>query len=300
MKDVVIVGGGPAGLAAALVLGRAMKHATLFDAGEPRNAASDHVHGYFGRDATPPAELRAIGRAELARYPTIEIRDEPVTKIVSAQHPDSHGPRFLVNDKVEARRILLACGLVDELPDLPGLRECWGKSVLHCPYCHAYECRGQRFGFLPRTGAELEFPLLLRGWTEDLTVFANGVPLDDELRRDYASANVRVDERRVLALRAEGRKLQAVVVEGGEVPCDDLFIHPTQTQVPVVAALGLRMFDENSVWVDEHAETSVPGIYAAGDLITPIHNAQLSAAAGVGAAMKLNTALTKAIMRENR
>jgi thioredoxin reductase len=291
MRDVVIVGGGPAGLAAALVLARAVKHVTVFDAGEPRNAASDHVHGYFGRDGTPPQALRAIGRAELARYPTVEIIDEPVTKIESG---------FLVNGTLEARRILLACGLVDQLPDLPGLAECWGKSVLHCPYCHAYECRGQRFGFLPRTAQELEYPLLLRGWTEDLTVFSNGIALDAETRRDYAAANIRVDERSVRAVRAEGRKLKAVVVEGGEVECDDLFVHPTQTQVPVVAALGLRMYDENSVWVDEHAETSIPGIYAAGDLITPIHNAQLSAAAGVGAAMKLNTALTKEMMRENR
>jgi thioredoxin reductase len=298
MRDVVIVGGGPAGLAAALVLGRAVKHVTLFDGGEPRNAPSDHVHGYFGRDGTPPAKLRELGRAELAQYPTIEVRDELVTTI------DQAPSGFLVNKTVEARRILLACGLADELPDLPGLRECWGKSVLHCPYCHAYECRGRRFGFLPRSGAELEFPLLLRGWTEDVTVFANGVALADDLRRDYAAANIRVEERRVLAIRAEGRRLQAVVVEGGEVPCDDLFIHPTQKQVPIVAALGLRMFDENSVWVDEHAQTSIPGIYAAGDLITPIHNAQLSAAAGVAAAMKLNTALTKALVkapvRENR
>lgn len=288
MRDVVIVGGGPAGLAAAIVLGRAVKNVTLFDAGEPRNAASAHVHGYLGRDGTPPAELRAIGRAELAQYPNVEIRDELVTTIE---------PGFVVNGTLEARRILLACGLVDELPDLPGLRECWGKSVLHCPYCHAYECRGRRFGFLPRTDEELEFPLLLRGWTDDLTVFAHGFEVD---REDYARAGIRIDERRVLAVRHEGRQLRAVVVEGGEVPCDDLFVHPTQTQVPVVAALGLRMFDENSVWVDEHAETSIPGIYAAGDLITPIHNAQLSAAAGVGAAMKLNTALTKALLRENR
>jgi thioredoxin reductase len=288
MRDIVIVGGGPAGLAAALVLGRAVKHVTLFDAGAPRNAASAHVHGYFGRDGTPPSELRAIGRAELASYPTIEVRDEPVTTIE---------PGFVVNGSLHTRRILLACGLVDELPALPGLAECWGKSVLHCPYCHAYECRGRRFGFMPRTDEEREFALLLRGWTDDLVVFSNGLSLD-AVRDDYDRAGIRIDDRRVLSLRHEARKLQAVVVEGGEVELDDLFIHPTQRQVPIVAALGLRMFDENSVWVDEHAETSIPGIYAAGDLITPIHNAQLSAAAGVGAAMKLNTALTKARWKE--
>lgn len=290
MRDVVIVGGGPAGLAAAVVLGRAVKTVTLFDAGTRRNAASEHVHGYFGRDGTPPPELAKIGRAEIANYPTIEIRDEPVTRI---------DPGFVVNGTLEARRILLACGLVDELPDLPGLAECWGKSVLHCPYCHAYECRGRRYGFMPRTTEELEFALLLRGWTDDLVVFGNGCPLES-VREDYAAANIRIDERRVTAVRHEGRRLRAVVVEGGEVELDNLFVHPTQKQVPIVASLGLKMFDQNSVWVDEHAQTSIPGIYAAGDLITPIHNAQMSAAAGVGAAMKLNTALTKALVREKR
>jgi thioredoxin reductase len=295
LRDVVIVGGGPAGLAAALVLGRSRKQVTLFDAGEPRNAAAEHVHGFMSRDGVTPHELRAVARAELAQYPSVEVRDARVLAI-------EKGAPFVVRSErgeLEARRIMLCAGLIDDLPALPGLAACWGKSVLHCPYCHGWECRDARYGFLPRTEKELEFALLLRGWTDDLIVFANGVSLDDETRRDYDRAKIRVEERHVLGVRAEGRALRAVEVVGGEVERDNLFVHPMQRQTEVVAALGLRMYDENSVWVDEHSETSVPGIYAAGDLITSIHGAMLAAAAGTAAAYKLNTALTKALLREN-
>lgn len=294
LRDVVIVGGGPAGLAAALVLGRSRKHVTVFDAGTPRNAASEHVHGLWTRDGTPPDELRAIAHAELAKYPTVEVALARVQTIATST------PFRVTTERgtVDARRILLCTGLVDQLPRLPGIDACWGKSVLHCPYCHAFECSEKRFGFLPRDGNELEFALLLRGWTEDLVVFTHGIAIDD-VRADYERANIRVDDRRVTGLVADGRQLRAVEVEGGQVPLDNLFVHANQRQTDVVAALGLRMFDENSVWVDEHSETSIKGIYAAGDLITPIHGAMLAAAAGTGAAYKLNTALTKALLREN-
>jgi len=295
LRDVVIVGGGPAGLAAALVLGRSRKQVTVFDAGVPRNAASEHVHGFLSRDGTPPDELRAIARAELARYPTVEVIDARVTAIASAT------PFRVTHERgvLDTRRIMLCVGLVDELPALPGIEACWGKSVLHCPYCHAYECREKRFGFLPRTDTELEFALLLRGWTDDLVVFTNGVAID-EARADYARAQIRIEERRVVGLVAEGRELRGVEVEGGQVPLDNLFVHPTQRQTTLVKSLGLRMFDENSVWVDEHGETSMPRVYAAGDLITPIHGAVLAAAAGTAVAYKINTLLTKEMMRENR
>lgn len=294
LRDVVIVGGGPAGLAAALVLGRSRKRVTLFDAGAPRNAASEHVHGFLSRDGMPPHELRAIARADLAKYPTVEIVDARVQSISTST------PFRVTSERgvVETRRILLAAGLVDELPALPGMTECWGKSVLHCPYCHGYECRDQRFGFLPRIDTELEFALLLRGWTDDVVVFSHGVAID-AVRADYERANIRVEDRRVVGLAHEGRQLRGVRVEGGEVPIHSLFVHPKQRQTDLVKSLGLRMFDENSVWVDEHSETSVKGIYAAGDLITPIHAAMLASAAGAGAAFKLNTALTKALLREN-
>lgn len=295
-RDVVIVGGGPAGLAAALVLGRSRKHVTVFDANEPRNAVSSHVYGLFGRDGIPPADLRRIAREQLMRYPTVEVLDARVLAIGPA-------PPFVVRTElgeVEARRILLATGLVDELPALPGLRACWGHTVLNCPYCHGWESRDERDGAWLRSPKELDFPLLLRGWTDDVIVFLDGRPLDDATREDYARAGIRTDPRRVLGVRAEGTRLRAVQLEDGEVERDRLFLHPHQRQVPLVAALGLRMHDSKSVWIDEHAQTSVRGIFAAGDLVTSIHGATLAAASGTDAAYKLNTLLTKDLVRENR
>ena len=286
--DVVIVGGGPAGLAAALVLGRSRKRVLLFDDGEPRNAVAQHVHGLFARDGVGISELRQIARAELAEYRSVEIVDARVTTI------ECSGKGFVVHGPVSypTRVILLACGLRDELPDVPGLAALWGRSVLHCPYCHAWECREKRFGFMPRSTKELEFALLLRGWSDDVIVFANGIAIDRDTRRDYERAKIAIDERRIVALRGEGDKLRAVQVEGGEVARDILFATAKQHQSPLVAALGLRMHDENSLYVDGY-ETSLPGIYAAGDLITPIHGATLAAAAGTAAAYKINIMLTK-------
>ena len=291
-RDVVIVGGGPAGLAAALVFGRSRKRVTLFDDGTPRNAVAQHVHGLFARDGVPIPELRAIGRAELAAYPSVEVRDARVTAI------EPSGGAFLVHagEPLTARVILLATGLVDELPRVPGIEPLWGRSVLQCPYCHAWECRDRRFGFMPRTTKELEFALLLRGWTDDLIVFPNGLEIDEHTRRDYARGKVQIDERRVTGLRGDGDRLLAVRVDGGEVARDVLFVTPTQRQTSIVASLGLRMYDENSVFVDTRAETSIPGIYAAGDLTVPIHGAALAAAAGTAAAYKINTMLTKQLV----
>ena len=291
-RDVVIVGGGPAGLAAALVFGRSRKRVTLFDDGSPRNAVAQHVHGLFARDGVPIPELRAIGRAELAAYPSVDVRDTRVTSI------ERSGGGFLVHAEgpLTARVILLATGLVDELPLVPGIEPLWGRSVLQCPYCHAWECRERRFGFLPRSTKELEFALLLRGWTDDVIVFPDRLDIDGDTRRDYERAKVRIDERRVTGVRGDGDRLLAVRVEGGEVERDVLFITPVQRQTAIVASLGLRMYDENSVFVDERAETSVPGIYAAGDLTVPIHGATLAAAAGTAAAYKINTMLTKQLV----
>ena len=290
--DVVIVGGGPAGLAAALILGRSRKRVLLFDDGVPRNAIAKHVHGLFGRDGVAIDDLRQIARAELKKYSSVEVIDARVTAI------ERSGKGFLVHaaGAHTARVILLACGLRDELPDIPGLAPLWGRSVLHCPYCHAWECREKRFGFMPRSVKEFEFPLLLRGWSDDVIVFSNGMEIDRDTRRNYDRAKISVDERRILALRCEGDDLRVIQVEGGEVERDILFATAKQQQSPLVKSLGLRMYDENSVYVDEHCQTSVPGIYAAGDLITPIHGATIAAAAGTAAAYKINTMLTKRLV----
>lgn len=292
LYDVVIVGGGPAGLSAALNLGRARKRVLLCDAGERRNAAAVHVHGFVTRDGTPPAEFRRIGRAQLAAYPNVEIRDEHVESIAGERD------EFRVDlgtEQVDARRILLCVGMIDELPELEGFAELWGHAIVQCPYCHAWEAQDRRFGYLATNPEMLRFPLLLRGWTADVVVFTDArFEVPSELRTQLIDAGVRVEERPLARLIADGDRLTGVeLADGDSLACEVLFAHPRQRQVEVVRSLGLALDSGGFVEVDPvHRETSIPGIHAAGDLITPMQSAVLAAASGALAAAMLNHALT--------
>ncbi len=288
--DVVIIGGGPAGLSAALNLGRGRKRVLLCDSGPRRNAAAEQIHGFVTQDGTPPTEFRRIGRRQLETYPNVEARDVAVEEI--------RGERGafqvrLSTGQVEARRILLCTGMIDELPDLEGFRELWGGAIFQCPYCHGWEVQDRRFGFLTPSADRLEFAFLLRGWTGDLTVLTGGgYDVPPEIRTRFDRAGIRVEERPITRLSGADGHLQSLeFATGGPLPLDVLFAHPPQRQVALVQALGLALDAAGYVKVDEQ-QTSVPGIYAAGDLTTPKQSATLAAAAGVQAAAVLNHELT--------
>jgi thioredoxin reductase len=289
--DVVIVGGGPAGLSAALMLGRAQRSVVLFDAGPPRNAAAERMHNFVTRDGTPPAEFRRIAREQLRPYASVEVRDARVDAI--APEGASFRVRTAAGD-LEARRVLLCVGMIDDLPDLPGYRELWGKSLFICPYCHAWEERDRAFGYLVPAASWLEWPLFLKNWTRDIVAFTNAAfPVPDDLREKLARAQVRIEERRVVGLRHSGGRLSAVELEGGAaIPRDVLFVRPPQRQTPLVSSLGLALDDQGFVRVDAHGQTSIPGLHAAGDLTTMMQGALMAAAAGAQAAAMLNHALT--------
>ncbi|WP_224245405.1 NAD(P)/FAD-dependent oxidoreductase [Hyalangium gracile] len=295
--DVVIVGGGPAGLAAALMFGRARKRALLCDAGSPRNAAAEHIHSFVTRDGTPPAEFRRIAREQLRPYASVEVRDTRVDTI------EKQGERFAVrlgSETVSARRVLLCSGLVDELPPLPGLRDLWGKSVFVCPYCHGWEVRDRAFGYLVPAAQWLEWALFLKSWTKDVIAFTDGAfPVPAEAREKFERAGVRIEERRVIGLRSNGEGLAAVQLEGGsEVARDVLFIRSPQRQTALVASLGLELDEQGFVRVDAHYQTSVSGIHAAGDLTTLLQGALAAANAGTTAAAMMNHALTMELVAE--
>lgn len=286
MFDIVIIGGGPAGLAAALNLGRARKSVLLCDSGPRRNAAARQVHGFVTQDGTPPAEFRRIGRQQLEPYSSVEVRDVPVLEI--------RGERGafevrLSTGSVQARRILLCTGMIDELPDIEGFRELWGHSIFQCPYCHAWEEQDRRFGFLAPSPDLLDFALLLRGWTSDVTVLTDGrFAVPSEVRARLDGAGVGVEERRIARLTGSAVEL----ADGTLLPLDVLFARPPQRQVALVQALGLALDSGGYVVVDDSRQTSIPGIYAGGDLITPVQSATLAAASAVLAAARLNHELT--------
>jgi thioredoxin reductase len=291
LYDVVIAGAGPAGLSAALMLGRARKRVLVCDAGPPRNAAATHVHGFLTRDGTPPAEMRRIGREQLAPY-GVEVRDD---QAVSIEGERDCFRVALASGGVEARRVLLCVGMIDDLPALPGYRELWGKSIFVCPYCHGWEVRERPFGCLLPSAAWVDYALFLRGWTSDVLVFTDGrFEVPPEMRERLARAGLGLDERRIRRL-VGSEHLEAVEMEdGARVARDALFARPPQRQTALVQESGVALDEQGFVKVNEQKQTSRAGVYAAGDLTTMQQGALFSAAAGAQAAAMINHELTLA------
>jgi thioredoxin reductase len=294
MYDVVIAGGGPAGLSAALYLGRARKRVLLCDTGPARNAAATHVHGFLTRDGTPPAEMRRIGREQLAPYGT-DVREVPLEEVRG--EAGDFTVRLGDGSEVRARRLLLCTGMIDEPMDVPGYRELWGQAIFQCPYCHGWEVQDRAWGCLVTKPELVDFGVFLRGWSRQVTVFTDGrFAVPAEARARMVAAGVGLEERRIAALvRADTPepRLEAVELEGGvRVPCEVIFTKPNQRQPAIVARLGLELGEQGFVRVDEQMRTSRPGVYAAGDLTTMLQGAIVAASAGCMAATMLNHQLT--------
>ncbi|NGO72418.1 NAD(P)/FAD-dependent oxidoreductase [Streptomyces boncukensis] len=298
--DVLVAGGGPAGLGGALQLGRARRSVLVADAGHPRNAPAGGVHAYPGREGAPPAELLADAREEVSAYGVRTVR-----AAVVAAKPDDGGFLAELDDgtAVRARRLLVATGLVDELPDVPGLAELWGTDVLHCPYCHGWEVRDQPVGILAtdRTGPlAVHQALLWRQWSDDITLFLHTAadPDDEQFERLAARGVAVVDgEVRGLERDAAGR-LSGVRPAGGPVlPCRALVVPPQFTvRSPLFASLGLEPVERDMggtplgtvLPTDATGRTPVPGVWAAGNVVDPSAQVIGAAAAGVHAGAMIN------------
>ncbi|HSL10705.1 MAG TPA: NAD(P)/FAD-dependent oxidoreductase [Actinomycetota bacterium] len=268
--ECVIVGGGAAGLSAALVLGRARRRILVVDAGEQSNRPAEGIGGLLGHDRRPPDELFRVGRAELSAYPSVVFRAARVAAAVD------RGTTFDVElddgSREPTRTLLLATGMDYELPDIPGVRERWGGSVFHCPFCHGWEVRDRRLGVLDRSDRVVERAVLLRSWSDDVTVYADGpLELDPHDRGRLARAGIAVDERVVAGLRGSGQRLDAIAFDdGSERGCEALLVpSPLRQRSPLAADLGVGVVDPSSprgpLAVDRMFRTSVPRVYAAGD-----------------------------------
>ncbi len=293
--DVVIIGGGPSGLQAALTLGRARKRILLCDGGPRRNAAAEQLHNFVTRDGTPPTEFRRVAREQLASYQNVEVRDARVDAVSG----EKGAFRVTLGDReLEARRILLCTGMVDEPLPIEGFRELWGHAIVQCPYCHGWEARGRRWGYLARpeqASRFLPFASQLRGWTDDVVIFSDArFEVPEAARLQLEAAGVRIETAAITRLVANGGELEALeLANGARVPCELLFVHPPQRQTELVNQLGLALDDEGFVTVDPmRRETSVPGIYAAGDLASPMQAALAAAASALQAAAIINVELS--------
>jgi thioredoxin reductase len=287
--DVVIIGGGAAGLSAALVLGRARRRVAVVDAGAPRNAPAAHMQGYLSRDGMPPSELLATGRAEIAAY-GVELINGTVNQIEPGFCVHLHDGRAL-----DARRLLVATGVTDRIPDVPGVREHWGRDLLPCPYCHGWEVRDQPLAVLGSNTGSILHAQLIRQWSDDVIYFAHTQEPTPTETIELEARGIRIVHGEVTRLVVEDDSLTGVELADGQVIARSaVFVRPdiTPHDDDLLATIGCDLDATGFAIVDPSGRTSVPGVWGAGNAIDP--RAQVITAAGQGsaAAIAINNDLT--------
>jgi thioredoxin reductase len=293
--DVVVVGGGAAGLSGALMLARVRRSVVVIDAGAPRNAPAAGVHGLLAADGIRPAELLERGRAEVRRYGGQVVAGE-----VTTAARDTEGFTMALADgrSVRARRLLVATGLVDELPDVPGVRERWGRDVVHCPYCHGWELRDQAIGVLASGPMSTHQALLFRQLSDDVTYFTHTMPPNHEQAEQLAAGGIRVLDGEVASLEVVKDRLTGVRLCDGTVVDRDAPVVSTRmvARAGFLAALGLRPTEHPSglgehLPADPTGRADVPGVWVAGNVTDLAAQVGASAAAGALAAAQINADL---------
>jgi thioredoxin reductase len=292
--EVVIVGGGPAGLSAALILGRCRRRVVVFDSGDYRNAVAHASHGFLTRDGVPPDELRRLGREELGRYPTVTLRRERV--VDAARVVDGFVVTLEGGAQVACRKLLLATGLVDALPEVEGVRELYGERVFHCPYCDGFEVADQPLvvhGIGDRCGGA--YALLMTQWSRQVVLMSHGPSqLTEPMRVALRARGVELAERRFRRLRRAGDGVAVALVDGARRLCRALFFDLVASQRSDLAErLGADFDERRGVCVDRHEATRVPGLYVAGDASRDALQSIVAAGEGCSAAVAINQALAR-------
>jgi thioredoxin reductase len=293
--DVVIAGAGPAGLSAALVLGRACRSVLICDTGTPRSWASHEMHAYLSRDGMPPASFLARGRRELAAYPGVRYR---AAEVVSARRNRSGGFDVKVGTRgpVHCRKLLIATGLFDLVPRIEGIDALFGRSVFQCPYCDGWEMRGRKVAVYGRRQRGFQMARAMTAWARDIVLCTDGPARYSAAERKALSRNgIELIEKRIERLDGVRGKLRAVVFRDGDaLPRDTLFFDtPSRGQSTLAASLGCRFGRNGGVLCGEYEATSVPGVYVAGNIIRDVQLSIVAAAEGARAAFGINRALTR-------
>lgn len=291
--DVVIVGAGPAGLSAALILGRCCRRVLVCDSGLSRNWASKAMHGFITREGMPPTEFSAVARAELERYENVRLHEFKVEDVTA--RPDG----FLVHlerQTVQARKLLIATGLLDELPPIEGFEELFGSDVFQCPYCDGWEYRNRPVAVYGRRRRGLEIARALTAWTRDIVLCTDGSSGFSSIELEQLQRNdIRLIEQRVARLESVDGRLGAVLFDDGlRLPRDAVFFDmPSHAQSRLTEKLGCRFNRRGGVQCGQYEATSVPGVYVAGNIIRNVQLSIVAAAEGAQAAFGINRALTR-------
>lgn len=261
--QIAVIGGGPAGLQAAMSIGRVHRQAILFDSGEYRNGSVEHMHNVIGFDGTPPAEFRRLARAQVGDYSTVDVRTDAVTGLRRSEQ----GFEIAADGgDVLAQAVILATGMRDVLPAIRGIEHLWGTRVGQCPFCHGHEYANRRIGILGAAVAGHYIDMMLP-ITQQLTVLTHGEDLTPEVAAVVAAADADVRPSQVTALEPEGDGVRVQFAEGESVDLAGVFLLPgMQQRAPFAHSLGLVMQDSGAVRVDEARQSSLPGVFVAGDM----------------------------------
>lgn len=291
--DVIIVGGGPAGLSAALVLGRCRRSVLVCDSGHPRNYASRGLHGFLSRDSIPPAELLAVGRQQLQPY-GVEFRHTTVT---AARRDGGHFELTLEDaSRLCSRRLLIATGVVDNVPDIPGAADFYGASIFHCPYCDGWEMRDQPLAVFGRGKNAAALAIQLLAWSADIVLCTHGpAAIRPPEAERLARASIPVRQARILRFEGHDRVLHRIVFDGGEsLDRRGIFLSTGQRQHSgLAAALGCTFTFKGAVKTDRREGAGIPGLWVAGDASHDVQMAIVAAAEGAKAGIAIHTDLQK-------
>jgi thioredoxin reductase len=273
--DVIIIGGGPAGLTAALTLARGGRSALVMDEGKARNAPASHMMNFPSRDGTPPEDFKALIKKDLSRYPKVEISSTGVEEVTRTE------AGFIINGSINCRRVILAHGIKDILPDIPGFKQLWGQSIYHCPYCHGYEHRNGPIGFVADDeNAANHYAALLKGLSDDLIFFSNGKTISDTTTLE--KKGIKIYTEKIQELVYDNKLLIAVKLESGlKVERDCLFFRPPHKLTTDIGInLGCELDEQGLYKVDSMGATTQAGVYAVGDISTPMQSVLMACASG--------------------
>lgn len=288
MQDVIIIGGSFAGLTAAMQLGRARRQVTVLDTGRNRNRYAQAAHNIFGHDGTPPSALLATARAQVAHYPSVSLLSDEAVEV--AGEPDGFLVTTASGKTIAGRRLILSYGIVDEFPDIPGFVENWGKTVIHCPFCHGFEVAGQPWGLLYSSPMSVHGAVLYANWTDDITLIMDGHELIEEERSKLEKRGVRIVDGKLASIEHAAGHITGVTLEdGSHLALGALFAHPrNRPSSDLHLRLGLQTKETptgSMLVVGDMQLTSRPGIFAAGDLVTGMHSVTFATNSGSLAAM---------------
>ena len=299
--EVVIVGGSYAGLSAAMTLGRAIRRVLLIDSGKPCNIQTPHAHNFLTQDGNTPAAISASGKSQVMAYPTVQFLNDQVTVVHGVDN--NFQLSTLGGKEVSTKKIIFATGIKDLMPDITGFADCWGISVIHCPYCHGYEYKGENTGILINGDSAIEFGLLVKNWTDRLTIFTNGRSTINQAHLTQLNAmEITVIEKKLRTIEHQDGYLANIIFDDGESQSlNALYARlPFEQHCQIPAKLGCVYNDLGYIRVDQFQKTSVPGIYAAGDNTSQLRSISSAVAAGSAAGAFINKELITESVKMSR